>query len=120
MMHMNTNMHSHAEHFDSLERQEHASRLGMWIFLASEALLFAGLFTLYAAYRAHDPMGFHVEEEHHATKILGSINTGVLLISSTCVAFSVHALRENRRRRVVLLPILATILLGLVFLAIKF
>ena len=30
----------------------HALRFGMWVFLGSEMLLFAGLFALYAAYRA--------------------------------------------------------------------
>ena len=42
----------HAEHFADAEKQAHAARLGMWIFLASELLLFAALFTLFAAYRA--------------------------------------------------------------------
>jgi len=34
-----------AHHFSSLERQNEAMRLGMWLFLATEILLFAGLFT---------------------------------------------------------------------------
>ena len=108
---------SHAEHFDSAETQAHAARLGMWIFLASELLLFAGLFALYAAYRARDPAAF-LEGIHHDTKILGSINTGVLLVSSTLAAVGVHALRHGRRRTAMLL-VSGTILLGAVFFAIK-
>ena len=38
-------------HFESMEQQAHAARLGMWVFLASEVLLFAGLFALYVTYR---------------------------------------------------------------------
>jgi cytochrome c oxidase subunit 3 len=108
----------HAAHFDSIEKQAHASRLGMWIFLASELLLFAGLFALYAAYRAHAPAAFHFGATH-STKVLGSINTAVLLTSSTCVAPGVHALREGRHKLASLL-VLVTMLFGIVFLGIKF
>ena len=41
-----------AEFFEDFDRQEYAGRLGMWLFLGSEAMLFAGLFALYATYRA--------------------------------------------------------------------
>ena len=41
-----------APHFATLEQQADAARLGTLVFLASEVLLFAGLFTLWAAYRA--------------------------------------------------------------------
>ena len=45
-------------HFESLEQQNEAVRLGMWLFLATEILLFAGLFTAYAYYRFQFPDGF--------------------------------------------------------------
>ena len=38
-------------HFASLENQAHAARLGMWVFLGTEVLLFSGLFGLYVGYR---------------------------------------------------------------------
>lgn len=107
----------HAEHFDSYESQAHAARLGMWIFLGSELLLFAGLFALYAAYRARDPAAF-VEGVHHDTKVLGTINTAILLVSSTLAALGVHALREGRRRAAVAF-VASTVVLGGVFFAIK-
>ncbi|MEO6420285.1 MAG: cytochrome c oxidase subunit 3 [Polyangiaceae bacterium] len=107
----------HVAYFEDLEKQAHAARLGMWVFLASELLLFAALFALYASGRAAYPDAFS-EAVHHNTKILGSVNTGVLLLSSYAVASSLNALREGRQRRtVVLLGI--TIALGLVFLIIK-
>ena len=36
-----------AHHFESLEKQSHANRLGVWMFLGSESLLFAPLFVAY-------------------------------------------------------------------------
>jgi len=108
---------AHAEHFESMERQAHAARLGMWVFLASEVLLFAALFALYATYRAHYPQAFQQAISHNL-KTYGSINTGVLLTSSTLVALAVHAIREDRRVRSGLL-VVGTIALGGVFLAIK-
>lgn len=107
----------HAEHFADAEKQAHAARLGMWIFLASELLLFAALFTLFAAYRVEHAAAFH-EAVAHNTKVLGSINTAVLLVSSTCVAGGVHALRANRRRLSLAL-VFTTIALGALFVAIK-
>ena len=86
-----------AESFESLEKQAHAVRLGMWVFLASEILFFAGLFALYAAYRTEHPTGFAVGVEHN-TLVHGSVNTAVLLTSSFTVALAVHELRRGRPR----------------------
>lgn len=106
-----------AEHFESTAQQAHAARLGTWVFLASELLLFAGLFALYGAYRGHFPSGFR-EGIQHATKWQGSLNTLLLLTSSTLVALAVDALRRDRPARAWLLSG-STILLGAAFLAIK-
>jgi cytochrome c oxidase subunit 3 len=101
-----------------MEQQAHAARLGMWIFLASEMLLFAGLFALLATYRVQFPDAF-AEGVRSGTKVLGSINTGVLLTSSYLVACAVHQVRGGRLKGAVGL-ILATIGLGCVFLVVKF
>jgi cytochrome c oxidase subunit 3 len=106
-----------AEHFEDLEKQAHAARLGMWVFLGSEVLFFSGLFALYIAYRTEHPHGFGVGVEHN-TLAWGSVNTGVLLVSSYTVAVAVHALRRGKNGLSALL-VGATILLGLAFLAIK-
>ena len=111
-------MAEHEEHFESLERQAEAARFGMWLFLASEALLFGGLFTLYAAYRAHFPKAF-AEAVRDNTTYLGSLNTVVLITSSFLVALAVHALRHRKPRRAIYL-VLSTCFLAAVFLAIKF
>jgi cytochrome c oxidase subunit 3 len=104
--------------FADAAQREHAAHLGLWVFIASEALLFAGLLALYAACRAHHPRAF-AEGVTHATRVLGAINTAVLLTSSYAVAASVHALRRGRRAlSLALLGI--TIAMGAGFLAIKF
>lgn len=105
------------EHFSNLETQTHAARLGMWIFLASEILLFGALFALYAASRAAHPVAFHVGVTSN-TKLLGSLNTGVLLTSSTLVAASVPLLRRGRRKAAGFL-ISGTVALALLFLFVK-
>jgi cytochrome c oxidase subunit III len=106
-----------AEHFEDLDRQAHAARLGMWVFLSSEVLFFAGLFALYATYRIEHPAGFG-EGVLHNTLALGTTNTGVLLVSSYTIALAVHELRRGRTRWAAALTA-TTILLGLCFLAIK-
>jgi cytochrome c oxidase subunit 3 len=106
-----------ADHFADLRTQQHAARLGMWVFLASEVLFFAGLFVLYVSYRVEHPRGFGVGVVHN-TLVLGSINTAVLLVSSYTIASAVHGLRLGRRRAAAWL-IGATVFLGLCFLGIK-
>lgn len=104
-------------HFESLERQREAARLGMWVFLASEILLFGALIALYATSRAEHAAGF-AEGVRHADVIAGSVNTVVLLVSSYLVARAVHALRDDQPRLAAGLTG-GTVLLGAVFLAIK-
>jgi cytochrome c oxidase subunit 3 len=108
---------THAAHFDSAARQEHATRLGMWVFLGSELLLFAGLFALYTAGRAGHPAAFRAGIAH-ADKTIGSVNTAVLLASSTSVAGSVEWLRRGRAAASVV-ALLVTLGLGVLFLVLK-
>jgi cytochrome c oxidase subunit III len=107
----------HLEHFQDLEQQAHAARLGIWIFLASELLLFAGLFALYGAYRAHYPAAFGWGVDHNV-RILGTLNTAILISSSYSVATSVHMLRKGRARLAAGL-LAFTLLCGCLFLFIK-
>lgn len=106
-----------AEHFADLATQHHTARVGMWVFLASEMLLFAGLFALYGAYYAHYTEAFHVAAQHN-TLWWGTANTVVLITSSLTVALSIWATRVSRPRLALAL-VIATIALGLAFLGIK-
>jgi cytochrome c oxidase subunit 3 len=80
-------------------------------------LLFGGAIALFVGYQVEFPAAFH-EGIAHNNKLLGTLNTGVLLTSSTLVAAGVHALRAGRRRSAAAL-VAATIGLALVFLLIK-
>jgi cytochrome c oxidase subunit III len=71
--------------FEDLGKQAHAVRFGMWVFLANELLLFAGLFALYIAYRTEYPAGFAAGVAHSELAI-GTINTSLLVISSFTAA----------------------------------
>jgi cytochrome c oxidase subunit 3 len=105
------------EQFDDIEQQRDAARLGMWIFLATEVLFFGGLFLGYTIYRFTYGHVF-VEASRKLDVVLGGINTAVLLISSLLMALGVRAAQLNRRRSLVRL-LLATALLGLIFMSIK-
>jgi cytochrome c oxidase subunit 3 len=103
----------------ALEGQKDATgaRLGMWLFILSEILLFGGLFILYSAYRYKNPVDFH-----HASRelevILGTFNTIILLTSSLSMAASISALQRGQRKLSMVL-LMATMALGLLFLVNK-
>jgi cytochrome c oxidase subunit 3 len=106
-----------AHHFGSFEKEAHATRFGMWLFLASEMLLFGGLITLYAAGRVLHPRAF-LEGVGHNITWLGSLNTLVLITSSFTVAVAVHAANHMKRRSTAWL-LGVTCALGLLFLVFK-
>jgi cytochrome c oxidase subunit 3 len=107
-----------ADHFEDLEQQHHAAWIGMWIFLATEVMFFGGMFTGYAVYRWAYTPGF-AAASNHLDMWLGAINTAVLIGSSFTMALAVHSAQTDRRRALVNF-LLLTILLGAIFLGIKF
>jgi Heme/copper-type cytochrome/quinol oxidase, subunit 3 len=99
-------------------RDDTASKLGMWLFIFTEILLFGGLFIVYSVYRYKYPVAFHLAN-HELDKTVGLINTVILLISSMTVAMSVSAIqRGNKKHTIILLSI--TLLLALSFLVNKY
>ena len=92
-------------------------RLGMWLFISTEALLFGGLFLLYSVYRYKHHADFHLASGE-LSRFAGTLNTVVLITSSLTAALSIHALREGAARLAKAL-LAATIGLGLVFLVVK-
>ncbi len=107
-----------AHHFPDATTQFEAGKLGMWIFLATEILLFGGLFCAYAVYRANHPEIF-VYAHHFLDKVLGGVNTAVLILSSLTMAWAVRAAQLGHQRALTRL-LVATIALGFVFLGIKY
>ena len=107
-----------AQQFDDYEQQQEASTLGMWVFLATEVLFFGGLFLGYTVYRALYP-AVYGEASRRLDIVFGTINTGVLLCSSLTMAMAVHQAQLGKRKTLILFLIL-TMILGGVFLGIKF
>lgn len=85
------------EHFEDAETQSHAAQLGMWVFLASEILMFSALFALYAGYRTAYADTFQ-KAARETNLVLGTTMTFVLLIGSLVVALAVHFIRHDRTR----------------------
>jgi cytochrome c oxidase subunit III len=106
-----------AHHFDSLEQQQSAQTLGMWIFLATEMLFFGGAFTAYAVMRWQYPDAFAFGS-HHLYLSLGALNTVVLLASSLTMALAVRA-AQTRQLSPLRRFLGATIALGMAFLVVK-
>lgn len=102
----------------ALHRDDEGAKIGMWLFLFTEMLLFGGLFLLYSAYRARYPNEFH-ESGQHLNHVIGVANTFVLLSSSLTVALSITAIGRGEKRRTLWL-LGATIVLGCVFLVNKY
>jgi cytochrome c oxidase subunit 3 len=107
-----------AHHFEDPRQQSEAARLGMWLFLATEVLLFGGLFCLYAVSRANHPELFAYGSRFLDTT-WGAINTAVLILSSVTMAIAVWCAQCGRGRDLVLFLAL-TLMLGTDFLGIKY
>ncbi|MGD2075882.1 MAG: cytochrome c oxidase subunit 3 [Gammaproteobacteria bacterium] len=106
-----------AEQFSDAAQQHDAAALGMWVFLATEVLFFGVLFASYLISRLLNYEGF-VLGSHHTDLLLGTLNTAILLTSSLTMAMAVRAAARGAR------PgttgwLLATLLLGGAFLAVK-
>ncbi len=106
-----------AHQFDSLAQQSEATTLGMWVFLVTEVLFFGGLFATYAIYRGWYPDAF-AAASHELDVTLGAINTVVLITSSLTMALAVHAAQLGQRK-VLMVFLAVTMILGAAFLGIK-
>jgi cytochrome c oxidase subunit 3 len=89
----------------------------MWVFLATEVMVFGVLFTGYTAYRAEYPESF-TAASRRLNVTIGGINTVVLLTSSLTMALSVYAARLGQQKMLVR-GLVLTALLGTVFMALK-
>jgi cytochrome c oxidase subunit 3 len=106
-----------AHHFDTQEQQDGAVRLGMWLFLGTEVLLFAGLFLGYTVYRYFYHEAFH-EASRSLDVVLGGANTVILITSSLTVALAYHAIKQGKSKLSAAL-IAFTIVCAIAFLGIK-
>ena len=106
-----------AHHFETIEKQDHAVRLGMWLFLGTEVLLFAGLFLGYSVYRHFYHATFHAASRTLDLS-LGTLNTVVLITSSFTVAMAFYAIKKGKTALCASM-LVVTILFALTFLGVK-
>ncbi len=107
-----------AHHFSEVEQQQESAKLGMWIFLLTEVLLFGGLFCFYAIYRAWNPDMFY--NAHKFLNVeLGALNTVVLISSSVTMALAIRSMQLNDRKKTIWFLII-TLACAAVFLVVKY
>lgn len=107
-----------AHHWRTRNDEFDASKLGMWLFLATEVLLFAGLFCAYAIFRMKYPQAF-ANGSHYLDWRWGGLNTIVLLLSSYTMAQAIRCTQLNQQARAQA-NLIVTLVCGLLFLVIKF
>jgi cytochrome c oxidase subunit 3 len=105
-------------HFVSMEQQFDASKMGMWLFLITEILLFSGMFVAYTVYRVWHPEVF-AQSAGLLDWRLGGLNTLVLLLSSFTVAASIHYIQKGDQQKM-LLNLFITLLCAAIFMVVKY
>ena len=110
---------SNLQHFFvSSEQQFEASKLGMWLFLATEILLFGGMFVAYGIFRVLYPELYEAASLQLDT-VLGATNTLVLLLSSLTMAWAIRGAQMDNRK-VLVGNLIATMVLASGFLVVKY
>lgn len=84
-------------HWRNAKDEAEAAKLGMWLFLATEILLFAGFFCAYAAFRLFYPDNWHDASRYYLNWKIGFANTVVLLLSSFTVVLAIRGAQTNRK-----------------------
>jgi len=110
--------HTVAHHFDTPVQEFQSAKLGFWLFLATEILLFGGLFAAYFYYHSMYHETFHLGGQQLDWK-LGALNTSVLLLSSWTMAMGVRSAQTSQKGKLLMYCGL-TVLGAVIFLVIKF
>lgn len=108
-----------AHQFEDMDQQRDAGSLGMWVFLVTEVMFFGGLFATYIVYRSLDLRAFEIGS--HLLKVdFGAVNTAILIGSSLTMALAIHAAQSGKRKTEQITFLVLTMVLGAVFLFLKF
>jgi heme/copper-type cytochrome/quinol oxidase subunit 3 len=91
-------------------------RLGLWILIAGELVIFGGLIACYLLFRLRYPEWG--EQAKFTSTFMGALNTLVLLTSSYTVV-KAHSAALNHKLDKIVQWMSATLVLGLVFLVVK-
>ncbi len=107
----------HRHHFETEEQQREAGSFGMWLFLLTEIMFFGGMFFAYLLYRNWYYDAFVVASNQLSVP-LGTANTAILITSGFFMALAVWA-AEVRKKGLLVLFLIFTMLFGFAFLGIK-
>ncbi len=117
--HIHVHHPAQQHHFQTMQQQQEAATLGMWIFLVTEVMFFGGLLMAYMLYRVWYPEAWS-EGSEQLSIALGGTNTVVLIASSLTMALAVRAAQTGRQAKVIVGWLGITMAFGLTFLVIKF
>jgi cytochrome c oxidase subunit 3 len=108
----------HGFQYESTSYQAQTAIAGMWLFLASEVMFFGPMILTWIFSRHWNPAGFDAGGRE-ADLSIGTLNTFVIVTSGCVYALGVQCIRQGNVRWMILCCS-ATLVLGLVFLALKF
>ncbi|KAF0244076.1 MAG: cytochrome c oxidase subunit [Planctomycetota bacterium] len=106
---------AHTDHPSSLD----ISKFGMWLFLASEVMFFAGFIAAYIVLRTADRGEVFSHGQHGLNKMLAALNTAILIFSSFTMVMAVHNSKQGNLAKL-RQNLILTILCGFGFMVIKF
>lgn len=115
---MKSAAHHHAHHFQSAEHQFVTSKFGVWLFLATEIMMFGGVLAAYALYHNMYPEVFKAGATALSWQY-GATNTIVLLFSSLTMALSIHFLQRDKQKAAIW-SLVITLICGAIFMGIKY
>ena len=101
-----------------VHRDDVGARMGMWLFLFTELILFGGMFILYSVYRYMHPDSFHLAAKELNT-IVGTFNTAILLTSSLTMVLAITAIQRKQKALSIFFQLI-TIVLALGFMVNKY
>jgi cytochrome c oxidase subunit 3 len=107
-----------AHHYADAAQQMDSAKLGTWVFLLTEVLLFGGLFCFYSIYRSWNPDIFH-NAHIYLNVWLGGTNTVVLIVSSLTMALAIRSMQLGKRNQTMMF-LTSTFLLAATFMVIKY
>ncbi len=110
--------HHFAHHFDSADHEFDACKFGTWLFLVTEVMMFGALFVGYGIFRSLYPEGFH-EGHMHLDRIMGALNTVVLICSSLTMALAIGMAQRNEKVKSARY-LMITILCACIFMVVKY
>lgn len=105
-------------HWRNAQDELEAAKLGMWLFLATEVLLFAGFFCAYSVFRYWYPDNWHDASRGYLNWKIGAANTAVLLLSSFTIVLAIRGAQTNRKG-MMLINLFITELCAAFFLVVK-